>query len=171
MVKNLPANVGDMDFESVRSPGGGKSNPFWYFCLGNSKDRGDCQATVHSVAMSWTWLSTHARLHNQTSRSTTLRGKTANAISTLKNIYINIIALLPGWLSSRESSRGWINTRDGGLKPGSGRSPGKGNRNPLQYSYLGNPMDGGAWRTPWDHKGVGHDLAIKQQLGIVEWSA
>ena len=30
--------------------------------------------------------------------------------------------------------------------PGSGRSPGGGNGNPLQYSCLGNPMDGGAWR-------------------------
>ena len=29
---------------------------------------------------------------------------------------------------------------------GSGRSPGEGNVNPLQYSCLGNPMDGGAWR-------------------------
>ena len=29
--------------------------------------------------------------------------------------------------------------------PGSGRSPGEGNGNPLQYSYLGNPMDKGAW--------------------------
>ena len=30
--------------------------------------------------------------------------------------------------------------------PGSGRSPGEGNGNPLQYSRLENPMDGGAWR-------------------------
>ena len=29
--------------------------------------------------------------------------------------------------------------------PGSGRSPGVGNGNPLQYSCLGNPMDRGAW--------------------------
>ena len=29
--------------------------------------------------------------------------------------------------------------------PGSGRSPGEGNNNPLQYSCLKNPMDGGAW--------------------------
>ena len=32
-----------------------------------------------------------------------------------------------------------------GLIPGSGRSPGEGNGNPLQDSCLGNPMDGGAW--------------------------
>ena len=35
--------------------------------------------------------------------------------------------------------------RDTGLIPGLGRSPGEGNGNPLQYSCLENPMDGGAW--------------------------
>ena len=34
---------------------------------------------------------------------------------------------------------------DTGLIPGSGRSPGEGYGNPLQYSCLENPMDGGAW--------------------------
>ena len=34
-----------------------------------------------------------------------------------------------------------------GSMPGSGRSPGEGNGNPLQYSCLENPMDRGAWRT------------------------
>ena len=38
------------------------------------------------------------------------------------------------------------NAGDAGLIPGSGRSPGGGNGNPLQYSCLGNPMDRGAWR-------------------------
>ena len=33
-----------------------------------------------------------------------------------------------------------------GLIPGLGRSPGRGNGNPLQYSCLKNPMDRGAWR-------------------------
>ena len=32
-----------------------------------------------------------------------------------------------------------------GSIPGLGRSPGEGNGNPLQYSYLGNPMDRGVW--------------------------
>ena len=35
---------------------------------------------------------------------------------------------------------------DTGSIPGLGRSLGKGNGNPLQYSYLRNPMDGGDWR-------------------------
>ena len=37
------------------------------------------------------------------------------------------------------------NSGDPGLVHGSGRSPGEGNGNPLQYSCLENPMDGGAW--------------------------
>ena len=37
------------------------------------------------------------------------------------------------------------NIRDVGSVPGSGRSPGEGNHNLLQYSCLENPMDRGAW--------------------------
>ena len=37
------------------------------------------------------------------------------------------------------------NAGDTGSIPGSGRFPGGGNGNTLQYSYLGNPMDRGAW--------------------------
>ena len=52
--KNPPANAGDArDVGSMpelgRSPGGGNSNPFQYFCLGNSMDRRAWQATVHGV--------------------------------------------------------------------------------------------------------------------------
>jgi len=34
---------------------------------------------------------------------------------------------------------------DAGLTPGSGKTPGGGHGNPLQYSCLENPMDRGAW--------------------------
>ena len=47
------------------------------------------------------------------------------------------------------------NVGDLGLIPGSGRSPGEGNGNPLQYSCLENPMDGEVWQAtynPWGHK-------------------
>ena len=37
------------------------------------------------------------------------------------------------------------NAGDLNLIPGSGRSPGEGNGNPLQYSCLENPTDRGAW--------------------------
>ena len=37
------------------------------------------------------------------------------------------------------------NAGDTGSIPGSGRAPGEGNGNPLQYSCLGNPMDRSTW--------------------------
>ena len=52
---------------------------------------------------------------------------------------------LPRCLSGKESA---CNIGYRGSIPESGRSPGEGNGNPLQYSSLGNPMDRGArWAT------------------------
>ena len=48
----------------------------------------------------------------------------------------------PGGSDGKESA---CNTGDVSLIPGSGRSLGEGNDNPLQYSCLGNSMDRGAW--------------------------
>ena len=46
---------------------------------------------------------------------------------------------------------------DGGLIPGSGRSPGKGNGNPLQYRH--NQLDlAAAWEIPWTEEPVGYGL-------------
>ena len=65
----------------------------------------------------------------------------------------------PGGSAGKESA---CNAGDPGLIPGSERSPGEGNGNPLQYSCLKNPMDRGIWQarvhgvTP-----VGHDLVTK----------
>ena len=52
-------------------------------------------------------------------------------------------SLNPWWLSGKEPT---YNAGDLGLIPGSGRSPGEGNSNPFRCSYLGNPVDRGAWR-------------------------
>ena len=54
------------------------------------------------------------------------------------------------------------NAGDPGSIPGSGRSPGEGNGNPLWYSCLENPMNRGAWQaTVHGVARVGHDLATK----------
>ena len=53
---------------------------------------------------------------------------------------------LPPWLSSKESTFNAGAAGDIGLIPGLGRSPGGGHGNPLQYSFLENPMDRGAWQ-------------------------
>ena len=48
----------------------------------------------------------------------------------------------PGGSDSKVSA---YNAGNPGSIPGSGRSPGEGNGNPLQYSCMENPMDRGAW--------------------------
>ena len=60
--------------------------------------------------------------------------------------------------------------RDLGSIPGSGRSPGEGNGNPLQYSYLENSMDRRAWRaTVRGVTRVGDDLVTKSSSSAQKW--
>ena len=67
---------------------------------------------------------------------------------------------LPWWLSGKESA---CNAVDVGLIPGSGRSPGEENGNPLQYSHLENSMDRGAWwATVYEVTRVRHNSVTKQ---------
>ena len=57
-----------------------------------------------------------------------------------------------------------VYTGDASSIPGSGRFPGVGNGNQLQYSCLENPIDRGAWQaTVHGVSRVGHDSATKQQ--------
>ena len=66
--------------------------------------------------------------------------------------------LLPRWLSGKESACNTGAIGDSGMIPGSGRSSGEGNGNPLQNSCLENPMDQRSLvgYSPW-HCRVGHD--------------
>ena len=56
------------------------------------------------------------------------------------------------------------NVGDLGSIPGLGRFSGEGNGNPLPYSCLENPMDGGAW-CPWGHK----ELDTTERLHFTPW--
>ena len=65
----------------------------------------------------------------------------------MKQLYISVLTELTqlglyGGSDGKESAR---NAEDPGLMPGSGRSLGEGNGNPLQYSCLENSMNKGAW--------------------------
>ena len=64
----------------------------------------------------------------------------------MTNVFVSFLLTkltgFPRWLSGKESS---ANAGDVGLSPGSGRPPGGGNGNPLQYSCLEKPTDRGAW--------------------------
>ena len=57
-------------------------------------------------------------------------------------IYIYIYTYFPGGSDGKTSA---CNVGDLGSIPRSGKFPGEGNGNPLQYSCLENPMDGVAW--------------------------
>ena len=83
------------------------------------------------------------------------------------------------WLRSRLPIAG--DSRDMGLTPESGRSPGRGNGNPLQYSCLENPMGRGAWQatvlgvtksqTPGDmteRRSVWHDIRKGETIELVD---
>ena len=66
--------------------------------------------------------------------------------ATFLIFYIDLSGF-PWWLSSKDSACSAGDKEDIGWIPGSARSPGGGNDNPLQYSCLKNPMDRGAWQT------------------------
>ena len=59
------------------------------------------------------------------------------------SLFLFLNSTFPWWLSGEEFT---FNAGDVGSIPGSRRSPGEGNGNPLQYSCLGNSTDRGAWR-------------------------
>ena len=65
-----------------------------------------------------------------------------------------------GFHDSSVGKESACNAGNPGLIPGTGRSPGEGNGNPLQYSCLENPMDRGAqWAIVHGVARVRHDLA------------
>ena len=70
---------------------------------------------------------------------------------------------LPWWLSSKEYACQCLKAGDSGSIPGSERSPGEGNGNPLQYSCLENSMERGAW---W---ATVHEVSQKSQTQLREW--
>ena len=65
---------------------------------------------------------------------------------------LHILCILLGFPGSAVVKNLPANVGDLGSIPRSGRSPGEGNGNPLQYSCLGNPMDRGAWQA------IGHGV-------------
>ena len=58
---------------------------------------------------------------------------------------INNLSIYMGFSGGSGNKESACNIRDLSLIPESGRSPGEGNGYPLQYSYLENSMDRGAW--------------------------
>ena len=76
------------------------------------------------------------------------------------------MAGLPWWLSGKESACNAGVTGDAGLIPESGRFPGGGNGNPLQYSFLENPMERSFGRL----QSVVSERAGNDQSNLVQFS-
>ena len=85
-----------------------------------------------NVSSSWKFYQTHS--HNLHFRITRLEFNNRKILPDPQGF--------PG--GSEVKASAW-NVGDPGSIPGLARSPGEGNGNPLQYSYLENPMEGGAW--------------------------
>ena len=86
-----------------------------------------------------------------------------------KSIYKVLVKTEFSTICSLVSKESASNAGDPSLIPRSGRSPGEGNGNPLQYSCLENPMDKGAWQvTVHGVARVEHDLATKHQALILQ---
>ena len=87
-------------------------------------------------------------------------------------LYMGLWGFIWSFPNSLVDKSSACNAGDLGSIPGSGRSPGKGNGNPLQYSCLENPMDRGAWQaTIHGITRVGHDLATKPPPYLLPTSA
>ena len=109
------AQLSPFDFyPDLRFPGGGHGNPLQY--------SGAWRDTVHRVSKSWTRLKPLSTL-------------------TLQLVGSHCWLGFPGGNSGKEPACQPVDTGDTGSIPGSGRSPGGEHGNPLQYSYLENPMD------------------------------
>ena len=94
---------------SLSCIGEGNGNPLQCSCLENPRDGGAWWAAICGVAQSWTRLK---RLSSSSSRS------------------------LSGFHCTSASEESACNEGDSGSFPGSGRSPGEGDGNPLQYSWV-----------------------------------
>ena len=67
-------------------------------------------------------------------------------VDEVLSLHLNVLSrLVMGFPGGAEVKASACNLGDLGSIPGSGRSPGEGNGNPLQYSCLENPRDRGAW--------------------------
>ena len=85
-----------------------------------------------------------------------------SSLVAMRGLLIAVASLAAGFPGGLDGKASACSEGDPGSIPGSGRSPGRGNGNPLQYPCLENSMDRGAWwAVAHGISIVGHDLATK----------
>ena len=172
--------------------------PLQYSCLENPMDGGAWWAAVHGVAKSRTWLSDftftfhfHALEKEMSTHSSVLAwripgtgepgGLPSMGSHRVGHDWSDLAAAVSrghqGFPGGAVVKNLPANAGAVGSISGSGISPGEGNGNPLQYSWLGNLMDRGPvflagesrgqksleGYSPWSHKRVRRNLTTKQQ--------
>ena len=150
--------------------GEGNGTPLQYSCLENPMGGGAWWAAVHGVPPSWTQLSDfiftfhfHALEKEMATHSTVLAWRipgteepgglpstgshrVGHDWSDLAVVTVAIVmSSFPGGSDCKASAYDAYHVWDQGSIPGSRRSPGEGNGNPLQYPCLETPMDNGTW--------------------------
>ena len=104
------------------------------------------QTTGYHGSAKLTQKISHYTQHNRTGPlKYDLSQHVCHVLETFQKSSNNFILGFPDGSDSKESA---CNAGDPGSIPGSGRSPGEGNGKPLQYSFLGNPMDRGLHGLP-----------------------
>ena len=98
---------------------------------------------INRIKKEQSYICYYSFLFGKNDISSTQKTTWKNVSSAIKLCFNVLIKGLPLWLNGKESAS---NAGDWDLIPGLGRSPGEDNGNPLQYSYLENPMDRGAWK-------------------------
>ena len=124
-------------------------------------DREAWRVAVHGVTKNWTQLSDWTELMKEAQIQTWRNSR--NIFYLIQN-RSGAIVCFPTGSVVKESA---CSAGDMGSVPGSGRSPGEGNGNRLQYSCLGNPMDKkpGGLQSRVSQR-VRHDLVTKQHENL-----
>ena len=108
--------------------------------IGSSQINPHCKCKA-----SWDALGCHGRVLSQERRKCPRRTDTGGfcraALQVTTHVWVSKVAPVLEILPANAED-----TRDAGLIPGSGRAPGGGHGNPLQYSCLKNPMSRESWR-------------------------
>ena len=99
MVKNLPANAGDLRDAGLipgsgRSPREGNGNPIQYSCLENPMDRGAWRATLRSVGKNLTQLSMHPALSYKDGVMEKMKG---SSFCSSSSFYSSVLAGQDEW--------------------------------------------------------------------------